>query len=80
MAVYDRIDKRRRRAIKASKVFKQDFVINWKLGGIPKTELIKMMVEILILDIKVWWCTKRLIRTGYYDQYNDDVFKDGKPK
>ena len=70
MAVYDRVDKRRRRAINASKKFKQDLFIIWKLGGIPKTELIKMMVEILILDIKVWWGTWRLKKSGYYDRDN----------
>jgi len=68
LAVYDRLEKRRRRTINASKRFKQDWVINWKLGGIPKTTLIKMMVEILILDIKVWWMTWRLKKSGYYDR------------
>ena len=70
MAVYDRVDKRRRRAINASKNFKRDLIINWKIGGIPKTTLIKMMVEALILDIKIWWTIWRLKKSGYYDRDN----------
>jgi len=68
VAVYDRVDKRRRRAINASKMFKQDLIIYWKLGGIPKTKLIKMMVEMFILDIKLWWTIRRLKKSGYYDR------------
>lgn len=70
MAVYDRVDKRRSGAINASKNFKRDLIINWKIGGIPKTWLIKGMVECLILDIKVWWSTWRLKKSGYYDRDN----------
>jgi len=65
MAVYDRVDKHRRRAINASKNFKRDLVINWKIGGIPKTWLIKEMVECLLADIKIWWTTKKLKKAGY---------------
>jgi hypothetical protein len=70
MAVYDRVDKHRRRAINASKNFKRDLIINWKIGGIPKTTLIKMMVEALIADIKIWWTTWQLKKSGYYDRDN----------
>ncbi|MBA7588143.1 hypothetical protein ES708_30193 [subsurface metagenome] len=65
MAVYDRVDKRRRALINAQKRYRQDLIINWKIGGIPKTTLIKMMVEALIADIKIRWTTKKLKMAGY---------------
>jgi len=68
VAVYDRVDKRRRRAINARKRFKQSLVIGWKTKGVPKTWLIKMMVGLLIDDIKLWWTVWRLKKSGYYDR------------
>jgi len=68
VAVYDRVDKRRRRAINASKKFKQSLIGSWKTGTLPKTIIIKWMAGILILDIKVWWLTLRLKKSGYYDR------------
>ncbi|MBA7586955.1 hypothetical protein ES708_28962 [subsurface metagenome] len=68
MAVYDRVDKKRRRAINASKEYKQMLIIGWRTKGIPKTFLIKMMVEKFINDIKLWWTIRRLKKSGYYDR------------
>jgi hypothetical protein len=68
MAVYDRVDKRRRRLINLQKNYNEDLKICWKIKGIPKTFLIKMMVESFILDIKLWWTIRRLKKSGYYDR------------
>ncbi|MBA7667034.1 hypothetical protein ES703_75119 [subsurface metagenome] len=55
MAVYDRVDKRRRRAIDSHKRYNKDLSICWKKGLLPKSKLILMMIENLISDIKLWW-------------------------
>jgi hypothetical protein len=65
MAVYDRVDKRRRALINAQKRYKQDLNICWKRGYLPKNKLIMMEIESLIADIKIWWTTRRLKKAGY---------------
>ncbi|MBA7565247.1 hypothetical protein ES708_06923 [subsurface metagenome] len=68
MAVYDRVDQRRRRAINLQKNYGEDLKIAWKIKGVPKTWLIKEMIQKFILDIKLWWVIRRLKKSGYYDR------------
>jgi len=65
MAVYDRVDKRRRALINAQKRYRQDLNICWKRGYLPKRILIIMMIENFIAGIKIWWTTKKLKMAGY---------------
>lgn len=55
MAVYDRVDKHKRRAINAHKRYNKDLAICWKTGILPKGTLIMMKIESLISDFKLWW-------------------------
>lgn len=65
MAVYDRVDKRRRALINAQKRYNKDLNICWKRGYLPKTKLVMMMVESFIADIKIWWTTIKLKKANY---------------
>jgi len=59
MAVYDRVDKRRRRSIDAHKRYNKDLNICWKKGLLPKNKLIMMKIESLISDFKLWWTLRQ---------------------
>ena len=60
MAVYDRVDKRRRRVINIHKRYNKDLNICWKKGLLPKSKLMGMMIESFISDIKLWWTLRQL--------------------
>jgi len=59
MAVYDRVDKKRRRLINAQKRYNRDLNICWKKGLLPRSKLILMKIESLTFDIKLWWSLRQ---------------------
>lgn len=59
MAVYDRVNKSRRRAIDTQKRYNRNLDICWRKGLLPKSRLIMMKIESLIFYIKLWWKLKQ---------------------